>query len=232
MSERDLFAIAATEGHLPEIALERDPEALSLEETRQAVRFLRADRERLKHEATHDSKLTSMLNPGETLRRVEGKIDAGKMFGVFFVDINNFKRYNDKYKHVEGDDLLFIVERLFNETFQRKGDETEIGRIGGDEFLLIMVDLGKAAAEYEGNQRTNDPYQQMDNIYELLRVIERKLLELEPRAVEVGVGFSIGPALFDPANPVDARTLIGQADEAMYEEKPEDARRSATLDIL
>lgn len=229
MSERE-FAIAA-EG-LPEIAVEHDPAELSLEDAREAVRLLRIRTEQLKHEATHDSKLKSMLNPGETLRRVEIKIGAGRMFGVFFVDIDNFKKYNDKYKHSGGDDLLFLVERLFNETFRREGDETEIGRIGGDEFLLIMVDLGEAAAEYEGDQRTSDPHQQMDNIYELLRVIERKLLELEPRAAQLGVGFSIGPALFDPADPVDARTLIEQADEAMYEEKPEDARKSATLNIL
>jgi GGDEF domain-containing protein len=90
--------------------------------------------------------------------------------------------------------------------------------MGGDEFLVLVIRFS------DGGQRSSDILRQMDNVYELLRHIERRLLEADPRAGEVGVGFAIGGAVYDPSRPVDAETLIKQSEEAMYEEKPDDSR--------
>ncbi|OQY42471.1 MAG: hypothetical protein B6227_01945 [Fusobacteriia bacterium 4572_74] len=55
---------------------------------------------------------------------------------LIMMDIDFFKKYNDKYGHLKGDDVLKIIGKLLNETFKREGDV--IGRYGGEEFLVIL----------------------------------------------------------------------------------------------
>jgi diguanylate cyclase (GGDEF)-like protein len=199
---------------------ERPVEELSLEEAREAVAALRKL-------IQMDTLLKSMLNKEAIERRITQRVEAGETFGLFLIDLDKFKDYNDTFGHRAGDDLLRLLEQLLQNNLRRIGDETlriklEVGRIGGDEFLLVMVTLDTSDDwPSEANQRTSNPIEQMDNIYSLLCRIEQEVLELEPRARQVHVGISIGSAMFDPNNPVSAEILIGQADEAMYEEKEE-----------
>ena len=55
---------------------------------------------------------------------------------VFFMDLDNFKRYNDTFGHMAGDDLLRETGQKLNSLF-RKDDV--IGRFGGDEFCVFMT---------------------------------------------------------------------------------------------
>jgi diguanylate cyclase (GGDEF)-like protein len=198
---------------------DKDPSELSsLEEARAVILALQ---ERLKY----DPNLSSFLNKKETGKRVEARVERGEPFGLFLIDLDNFKPYNDTYGHRQGDQLLQKLEAILQQNFRREGDEAthsllEAGRIGGDEFLVIMAELSISDdRREETEQRTQDPHQQMDNIYAMLRQVEARLLEEDPNAQKVGLGFSIGSTLFDPHEPVSAEMLLDQADEAMYKEK-------------
>lgn len=55
---------------------------------------------------------------------------------LIMMDIDFFKKYNDRYGHLEGDKILKIVGSLLRKIFKREGDI--IGRYGGEEFLIIL----------------------------------------------------------------------------------------------
>lgn len=97
-------------------------------------------------QATHDS-LTGALNRSEFERRLEKTLaqvrrDGGRHV-LCFVDLDRFKLLNDTLGHAAGDQLLkLIVDRIRNEI----SAEDLLGRIGGDEFGLILRDTGMARA--------------------------------------------------------------------------------------
>ena len=203
--------------------LKDDPETFSLEEARAALKFLQSY-------ATKDS-LSGTYNRREIDRKLEARSAEGKPFGIFFLDIDGFKRINDTFGHSEGDEVLRMVGILLQTIFRREGDEAlkvafELGRYGGDEFLLLVEVDGRTATDPD-DRRTYNLHEQMHSIHtilhetigQMLRVAEENLLERYPQAKPVNIGLSVGTAVYDPDNPLDAVTLISQADEAMYEEK-------------
>lgn len=55
---------------------------------------------------------------------------------LLMFDIDYFKKYNDRYGHVEGDRILRIIGNLLKKNF--KGKTNAIGRYGGEEFLIVL----------------------------------------------------------------------------------------------
>ncbi|MCG6121811.1 MAG: GGDEF domain-containing protein [Microvirga sp.] len=103
---------------------------------------------RLRHVATHDS-LTGLKNRGAfeaaALHRIERR--SGR-FAVALIDIDHFKRINDRFGHAAGDAAL----RACAETCRREIRATDvIARVGGEEFAVILddVSLEDAAATIE-----------------------------------------------------------------------------------
>ena len=72
---------------------------------------------------------------------------------ILMFDIDYFKRYNDRYGHVEGDRILRIIGNLLKKNFKRKTDA--IGRYGGEEFLVVLphIDLISAISLVEKFQK-------------------------------------------------------------------------------
>src|SRR5690606_6029880 len=120
-------------------------------------------------------------------------------FAVLTIDIDHFKSINDQYGHEAGDMVLQQFAALINNLI-RAGDYAF--RLGGEEFLLLMVDTTKEAA---------------------LRVAEKIRKEVEKEAFRLRqdhtlrITVSIGIALHD-GHPDYMRTLRS-ADEALYEAK-------------
>lgn len=198
-----------------EIFPEFDPR--TLEEARVIIAMLSERYARLLEQARHDALIPTMLNKIETERHVENRVATGKPFGLFLIDLNHFKAVNDEADHMEGDRQLLRLGALLHEAFKRDSDKVAQGRIGGDEFVIVVDMTGD-------NRREDDPLLQMDNVYAYLKRIETQYREEDAVATHFELGFAIGSALFDPARPIDAGTLFRQADEAMYEEKGADAR--------
>lgn len=165
----------------------------------------KADRQRLQHMATHDP-LTGLVTRAEFERRCAEAITRAAhergAVAVLFVDLDAFKVVNDSYSHATGDALLMrVAERI---RAQLTPDDVA-GRIGGDEFTVLLADL-----------RSRE---------EALVVAEAMLAALA-RPFDLGdyelyVSASIGIAGY-PLDGNDAVTLIANADAAMYVAKTEE----------
>jgi diguanylate cyclase (GGDEF)-like protein len=66
---------------------------------------------------------------------------------LIFLDLDEFKRFNDTYGHARGDDVLRSVAQTLDETFRRGGDF--VARYGGEEFAVVLPGVdGRRAALY------------------------------------------------------------------------------------
>jgi len=87
-----------------------------------------------KHLAHHDS-LTGLYNRTVVQEQLQQKIANNKPFALALIDLDNFKSINDTYGHLIGDSYLKHIANSLNNS-AKLGDLT--GRIGGDEFVLIV----------------------------------------------------------------------------------------------
>jgi diguanylate cyclase (GGDEF)-like protein/PAS domain S-box-containing protein len=158
-------------------------------------------REELKFRATFDQ-LTGCHNRASIMAALEADIARARRRAeraVMFVDLDNFKSVNDRHGHAAGDELLRSIARLLGDSI-RKDDL--IGRVGGDEFLIICPEVG-------------GPDQAMGLAGRLAAALRRgaadSISELTCTA-SIGVAWSA-----DQFASADA--LVAAADQAMYESK-------------
>jgi len=156
----------------------------------------------IEYKAYHDA-LTGLSNRQLFYDRLEQAIvrarRAGGMFAVLFIDVDDFKNVNDSLGHAVGDLLLQgMAVRLVG----CAREEDTVSRLGGDEFTIIVENLG---AEQE-----------------VTHVAQRVLASLsEPfnyKSDDLFVSVSIGIALY-PDNGSTHEELIKNADIAMYSVK-------------
>ena len=114
---------------------------------------------------------------------------------VAFLDLDGFKTVNDTHGHKIGDELLTVVSQRMRLAL-READT--LARIGGDEFVAVLVDL-------EG--REWEPL--------LARLLQAASVPVQIDDLVLCVSTSIGVTLY-PEDSADADTLIRHADQAMY----------------
>ena len=99
----------------------------------------------LAYQATHD-RLTGVLNRGEFFRLLEVTLHraqaTGEVVWVFFCDVDELKAVNDHHGHAAGDHLLVSVGQRLDQAIGTTGF---VGRVGGDEFVIVIVGLSNAA---------------------------------------------------------------------------------------
>ncbi|GAC1589923.1 MAG: hypothetical protein NVS3B21_07020 [Acidimicrobiales bacterium] len=154
----------------------------------------------LEHRATYDS-LTGCVNRASALEGLGAMLDADRALAVAFIDMDGFKAINDEYGHAVGDTYLVAVAARLREAV-RAGEI--VGRLGGDEFLVICPGL-------------SDPADALAIGNRLAAAISAPLtvgpITLSPKA-SMGVAW-IGA----DAHREDADALIAYADGAMYASK-------------
>ncbi len=93
----------------------------------------------MSYQATHDA-LTGLINRHEFERRMEEALVSARAGGAHhvlcYLDLDRFKAVNDTSGHVAGDSLLREVAAMVKETVR---DSDTVGRLGGDEFGLLLV---------------------------------------------------------------------------------------------
>jgi diguanylate cyclase (GGDEF)-like protein/PAS domain S-box-containing protein len=157
-------------------------------------------RQELERRATFDT-LTQCHNRSSVLGTLERELasnDAGNT-GVVYVDLDHFKPVNDTLGHAAGDELLVLVaERLK----LASRDSDVVGRLGGDEFLVVLRDIPGP----EMAMRAAD------------RISEALCGTFELSSGSAVLGASIGVA-FSSGEAISSQDLVKRADSAMYQSK-------------
>ena len=96
----------------------------------------------LEHRATHDP-LTGVLNRAAIIERVNEQFRRGDL-ALIVLDIDHFKRINDSFGHPMGDKVILGVVACLQSVVPATA---QIGRVGGEEFTVVLPGLGVQACE-------------------------------------------------------------------------------------
>jgi len=144
--------------------------------------------------------LTGVYNKKTFVYLVEKYMNSGKGSGaLIFIDVDDFKQYNDKYGHLNGDIVLKAFAKSLMDSFNSIG---YVGRYGGDEFVLFVKE---ALDKSKINEK-------IDTVRECLSSIE-----LDGYG-SVSSSFSAGGACY-PADGNNYEEICNAADSAMYQVK-------------
>jgi len=149
--------------------------------------------------------LTDLYNYRSFVKSLGHEISRLKRYAgtvsLLMIDVDNFKKINDTYGHLEGDNLLRKISSIFRENLR---DLDTICRYGGDEFAVILPETGAEQA----------------------RIVAEKLREkVEACPFKEKLSLSIGIAQYRPdSNHYD---LTLRADQALYKAKKEGKNKIA-----
>ena len=168
---------------------------------------LREGRQELERLSVTDG-LTKLFNRRLLMQRLAEEIGRSRRhkraFTVLMADVDNFKRYNDAFGHLAGDEVLVRVATIL------RGSTREIdcaARYGGEEFVVVLPETSVQGA-VEACQRVRGR-------------LAGELFEGDK------ITLSIGVAEF-PTHGESAEALLGSADAAMYDAKREGRDRVST----
>ena len=120
-------------------------------------------------------------------------------WAIFFADVDELKDINDTFGHAEGDQALRDTARLLKSTFR---ESDVIGRIGGDEFAVMVITTNEMVAQTFLHR--------FQNLVDALNAAPGRKYKLK---------ISQGMACSDPHMPHRIEDVLAQADEAMYRQK-------------
>jgi len=168
------------------------------------VSTARALSQRMSYLAQHDS-LTGLPNRLLLNDRLTHALAVARRYqhrvSVLFLDIDHFKSINDAFGHAVGDRLLQLVAGRLTECLR---DSDTVGRQGGDEFVMVLANLERAA----------------DGAVSAEKILDAIRGTYSIGSQELTVTASIGIATY-PDDGGDATTLLQHADRAMYGVKEE-----------
>lgn len=154
-------------------------------------------------QAAHYDNLTSLPNRALILGLLKQTLAVAarqeNKVAILFLDLNGFKAVNDRLGHESGDILLLTVAQRLQQAIR---DCDYVGRLAGDEFLVVLQDIGS----FKNAQRVVDKLQDLIS---------------QPCAIKdqvVSIGASIGISLY-PDDATEINALIHRADQSMYRAK-------------
>lgn len=159
--------------------------------------------------ATTD-KLTGLYNRQALYRRIQEEeerlLDSGEgNLAILFIDLDNFKYYNDKFGHDVGDKILIEISSIMKKAV-RSNDF--IARYGGDEFIIILPDVSPYKSE-EAASRIIDNIRNKNGFTELIE--EGEIDDYVKLSASIGISYY--------AKGDDVNSLVLKADKALYRAK-------------
>lgn len=158
---------------------------------------------KLTEQASYDA-LTELYNRETIESQIDNEITLAEArkseMAVLFIDVDDFKHYNDNYSHATGDQVLKFLAKTIKDTVDGIGFA---GRYGGDEFVAMIR-----------NAETNSPAEIAQKIIDKLAAgFDADIGE------RLSVSVSIGIAVIKDNYNTRTEYLIGKADDAMYSVK-------------
>lgn len=170
-----------------------------LQERSQRLSWLRAQ---LLQTMSERDPLTGVFNHRSFYSRGDKLIRHARREGhsvaVLGLDIDYFKRFNDVYGHLAGDECLRQVARIVSDHARRPLDLA--GRLGGEEFAVFLYDTNRASAL----SRAEDLREAVKSLH---------------MPGKVRITCSIGVATATPLDAITMEGMVGQADVALYRAK-------------
>lgn len=196
----NLYGISSTELS-PRVQLALTQLSLETQDLRRALITARTRIGQLEHLANCDP-LTPTLNRRAFLREIErhqallGR--RGEQSSVLFVDVDRMKLINDRFGHAFGDGALRWVAEVLSQSLRHSD---VLGRLGGDEFGVLLVDSDVEQARHLSRR--------------LELVFASRRLRHDGRSLTLSCSF--GQAALEPGS--DPEQVLAAADRAMYRDK-------------
>ncbi len=157
------------------------------------------------HDLINMDELTGIYNHRYFQEYLATNLDrAGKneeSLSLLFIDIDNFKYYNDMYGHSYGDKVLKIMGSIFHKTV---GEQGIAARYGGEEFVVVLPDMAEKQALGIGGK--------------IRKKVEETSFEGEEHQPGGKLTVSIGISSY-PVKAMTKQELIETADDALYRAK-------------
>ena len=157
------------------------------------------------HQLAYYDALTNLPNRGLLIDRLNQAISLGersKSYGmVVNIDLDHFKSINDAKGHAAGDHLLITIANRLQKVVRK---QDTVARVGGDEFVLVLSDIGKTDIEAQ--------------------IFSRKIMDKIVKSIRMPVDYdhyqhnssaSIGVCIFK-GGAISADELVRRADMSMY----------------
>lgn len=177
------------------VNLIEDPVVAGLVVTAQNITELVKARDQLHHLANHDP-LTGLLNRAGLLDAMGAALAREHHLAVVLIDLDGFKKVNDRHGHQGGDHVLIEVARRIDALAR----DAPVGRLGGDEFVILLT--------HNAVSRTRA------FLIELSRAVAAPM---RVAGATVTIGAACGAALAQPGD--DPNSLLAAADRFMYDAK-------------
>ncbi len=150
--------------------------------------------------------LTGLLNRGAFFEGLEAEIFRNSRYGhslaFVMMDLDYFKQINDNYGHQAGDEIIRKVAEVLREELR---NVDLVGRIGGEEFALLLVETDADAAL---------------QVCERIRLsIEKLKFKFNTSSHSVGLTVSIGYWIMDSSTALTSKELYSAADKCLYAAK-------------
>lgn len=178
-----------------------------------AINLLKANKQLLKS-ATIDS-LTEVYNRHEIMKKLENEIDRISRYktqaevSVLFIDLDNFKYYNDTFGHNTGDIILQEFAGILKDSIR---NIDIIGRFGGDEFIIVLPETNSENASIVARRIID----KMKNCNYFTNSIENELKREIHIPDKKTLGCSIGIARYDEKTDKSYKDLLARADKMLY----------------
>jgi len=136
----------------------------------------------------------------EEMNELNEKIKSGSIdFAIVVIDLNDLKKINDTSGHVKGDAALVKLAGYARQAFWN----SNIYRIGGDEFVVIMRD------------------EMVDKAEDMIASFRNLMNKEKSSQIWVKISAAVGNSAFDITSDKSAEDVFKRADSAMYENKKE-----------